>query len=362
MDPLAGWTVAVTADRRAEDQAEMLRARGATVLMAPMLSMGREDEDGLVARTIELLDDPPDLLVGTTAVGMRAWMATAWSRGLGFELIDVLARSSIVARGTKAAGAFLSEGLEVTWRAPGETLSEVLEHLIGLGVDGMRVAVQLHGGQCTWFTDALAGAGAEVVAVSVYHWRPPESEEPGRRLLDAASQGAIDAITFTSPPAASGLARVGGPDLLRHLAIHDVMNVCVGPVTAARAIEVGLSNVVPTAPSRLGPMVRTLTETLAARAHCVELAGMELRVQGSCMSIDGRMERLTTRERALLEVLIGSGGAVLSKRSLSQQAWDDRAEDHTVEVTVNRLRAKLGPAADALQTSNRRGYRLAVAS
>ena len=53
---------------------------------------------------------------------------------------------------------------------------------------------------------------------------------------------------------------------------------------------------------------------------------------------------------------------MLSKRSLSEQAWDDRAGDHTVEVTVNRLRAKLGPAADALQTTNRRGYRLAIAS
>jgi DNA-binding response OmpR family regulator len=35
--------------------------------------------------------------------------------------------------------------------------------------------------------------------------------------------------------------------------------------------------------------------------------------------------------------------------------------EHTVEVTVNRLRNKLGPAAVALETTNRRGYRLAVA-
>jgi len=362
MDSLTGWTVAVTADRRAEDQAEMLRARGATVLMAPMLAMGREDDDDLFVATSGLLDDPPDVLVGTTAVGMRAWIAAAWSQGLGAQLIDVLETSSIIARGTKAAGAFLSEGLEVTWRAPGETLSEVLEHLLGVGVDGRRVAVQLHGGECTWFTDALVAAGADVVSVRVYHWLPPERTEPGRRLLEAAGQGGIDAITFTSPPAASGLAHLGGPTLLRQLTDHAVVSLCVGPVTAARAIEVGFSNVVSTAPSRLGPMVRTLTEVLQSRAHRVELAGNELRVQGSCIAIDGRVERLTPRERALLEVLLGSGGVVLSKRSLSEQAWDDHAEDHTVEVTVNRLRAKLGPAADALQTTNRRGYRLAVAS
>ena len=133
------------------------------------------------------------------------------------------------------------------------------------------------------------------------------------------------------------------------------MSVCVGPVTAARAVEVGLPHVVATSPSRLGPMVRTLTEVLAARAHHVELAGVELRVQGSCLFVGDRVERLTHRERALLEVLLGSRGAVVSKQVLSERAWDDPAGDHTVEVTVNRLRGKLGPAADALETRNRRG-------
>src|SRR5688572_12746613 len=155
VDSLAGWTVAVTADRRAEDQADMLRARGAAVLMAPMLAMGREDDDDLVGCTLDLLDDPPDLLVGTTAVGMRAWLATAWSRGLGSHLVDALDSVTIIARGTKAAGAFLSEGLEVSWRAPGETLSEVLEHLLELGVDGLRVAVQKHGGRSEEHTSEL---------------------------------------------------------------------------------------------------------------------------------------------------------------------------------------------------------------
>jgi uroporphyrinogen-III synthase len=362
MDSLAGWTVAVTAERRADDQADMLRARGATVLMAPMLSSGREDDDELVQCTLELLNDPPDLLVGTTAVGMRAWLATAWSRGLGSPLIEALDAVTIIARGTKAAGAFLSEGLEVTWRAPGETLSEVLEHLLGLGVDGLRIAVQRHGGECSWFSEALEVAGAEVVEVGVYRWLPPASPEPGRRLLDAVAQGSVDAITFTSPPAAAELARLGGTQLLRRLHDQGVVSVCVGPVTAARALEVGLPHVVAASPSRLGPMVRTLTEVLAARAHEVELAGIELRVQGSCLVVGERVERLTPRERSLLEVLIGSRGAVVSKQVLSERAWDDPAGDHTVEVTVNRLRGKLGPAADALETRNRRGYRLAVAS
>jgi DNA-binding response OmpR family regulator len=57
--------------------------------------------------------------------------------------------------------------------------------------------------------------------------------------------------------------------------------------------------------------------------------------------------------------MIDANGAVLSKPSLARAAWSDAVEDHTVEVTVNRLRRKLGPAAVALETSSRRGYRLA---
>jgi uroporphyrinogen-III synthase len=339
----------------------MLKARGANVLMAPMLAMGRDDDDEIVASTLALLVDPPDILVGTTAVGMRAWLASAWSSGLGSQLLEALDSVRIIARGTKAAGAFLSEGVEVSWRAPGETLAEVLEHLLHLGVDGQRIAVQKHGGDCSWFSEALGAAGAEVVEVGVYHWLPPGAPEPGRRLLDAVAQGVVDAVTFTSPPAASALARLGGADLLGRLDDQGVVSVCVGPVTAARAVEVGLPHVVTAAPSRLGPMVRTLAEALAARSHHLELAGVELRVQGSCLLLSDRIERLTPRERALLEVLLGSRGAVVSKRALSQRAWDATADDHTVEVTVNRLRSKLGPAAAALQTSKRRGYRLAVA-
>jgi DNA-binding response OmpR family regulator len=79
------------------------------------------------------------------------------------------------------------------------------------------------------------------------------------------------------------------------------------------------------------------------------------------MAVGDHEVRLTPRERTLLEAMIAAGGAVVSKRALSQLAWSTAVSEHTVEVTVNRLRAKLGPAAVALETTNRRGYRLAVA-
>jgi DNA-binding response OmpR family regulator len=78
------------------------------------------------------------------------------------------------------------------------------------------------------------------------------------------------------------------------------------------------------------------------------------------VAIDGHQVRLTPRERRVLETMLAMEGAVLSKARLASLAWDDAVDDHTVEVAINRLRRKLGPAALALETTNRRGYRIAL--
>ncbi|MFN2506854.1 MAG: winged helix-turn-helix domain-containing protein [Acidimicrobiales bacterium] len=66
---------------------------------------------------------------------------------------------------------------------------------------------------------------------------------------------------------------------------------------------------------------------------------------------------LTGRERAVIAALARRPGAVISKDSLLQEAWEpDRAGLHTVEVTVGRLRQKVQPAGIVVGTARRRGY------
>jgi DNA-binding response OmpR family regulator len=101
-------------------------------------------------------------------------------------------------------------------------------------------------------------------------------------------------------------------------------------------------------------------EHLAERGHTFEVAGTSLRIQGARVAVDGTEARLTPRERRLLDAMLATQGAVLSKERLTALAWDEQVDEHTVEVAVNRLRRKLGPAAAALETTNRRGYRIAI--
>jgi len=361
MDPLAGWTVAVTAERRATEQVAILQSRGVAVLLTPTVRAERVADATLRAPTTAVVDRPPDLWVASSAAGVQGWIAAAWSWGLGPALVRTMRNATILARGASTAGALVGEGFDVDCRTGGDTLTELLDHLRGRGVAGLRVAVLHHGGDMAWFPRALRDLGADVVEVPVYRLGIPDVETGLTRLRDAAERRELDAITFTSQAAARNLAAMGGPDLTEILSTASVVCACIGPVTAAAARDAGLAHVVTAAPSRLGSMIGCLAEHLGARVRCFEIAGEAVRLQGARIVIGEREVRLTPRERTLLEAMVGAGGAVLSKRTLSQLAWAGSVSEHAVEVAVNRLRAKLGPAAVGLETSNRRGYRLAVA-
>lgn len=361
MDPLAGWTVAVTAERRAQEQAALLERRDATVLLVPTVRAERADDITLRSTTAALVERPPDLWVASSAAAVQGWISSVWSWGLGPSVMGTLSNVSVLPRGSSTAGALIGEGLGVDWEAASDTLSGLVDHLAGRGLTGRRVAVLLHGSDMTWFADALRELGADVTELPVYRIGNPETDPGLARLRDAAALRELDAITFTSQAAARNLARRGGPELIDRLVAARVICACIGPLTAQAAVAAGLPGVVVAEPSRLGALIGLLAEHLGRRAREFEMAGLPVRLQGARLAIDGQQVRLTPRERTLLEAMAAAGGAVMSKRTLSQLAWATAVSEHTVEVTVNRLRAKLGPAATALETSNRRGYRLAVA-
>ncbi len=358
MDLLAGWTIAVTADRRASEQADLLQRRGAEVLLTPTVTTTPADDAVTAAATRRLLAGPVDVIVVTTGTGLRSWVAMAGSWGLGGELLDLLASTEVWARGAKAEGALIGEGIDRTVHQPGETLADLLDALLARGVHGARIAVQRHGGDQQPFIDALVEAGADVLEVPVYQVTGAVSPSAAARLATVIGDGQLDAITFTSAMAVRALATV--PALVTALVEAQVVCACVGPVTAAAAESVGFPHLVVPATYRIGSMLRALGDEMASRGTSFAVDGVQVRHQGNRVAVDAEIVRLTPRERRLLDVMLDTGGAVLSKDRLAATAWDEPVDGHTVEVTVNRLRRKLGPAAAAVETTNRRGYRIAV--
>ena len=92
----------------------------------------------------------------------------------------------------------------------------------------------------------------------------------------------------------------------------------------------------------------------------LHLANHTVVVAGSTLTIDaGAATRLPERERDLLAALAERPGAVVSKRALLRRVWGPGENDeHVVEVTMARLRQRLGVAGVGIETVIRRGYRL----
>ncbi|MER7492697.1 uroporphyrinogen-III synthase [Streptomyces pharetrae] len=361
--PLAGFTVGVTAARRADELGALLQRRGAAVLHAPALRIvPLSDDSELLSATKDLLDRVPDVVVATTAIGFRGWVEAADGWGLGEPLLERLRGVELLARGPKVKGAIRAAGLTEEWSPSSESMAEVLDRLLEEGVDGRRIAVQLHGEPLPGFVESLRAAGAEVVGVPVYRWMPPEDLSPVDRLLDAAVSRGVDAVTFTSAPAAQSLlnrAEERGllPDLLTALH-HDVLPACVGPVTALPLQAHGVETVQPER-FRLGPLVQLLCQELPARARSLPIAGHRVEIRGHAVLVDGVLRPVPPAGMSLLRALSRRPGWVVARADLLRALPGAGRDEHAVETAMARLRTALG-APKLIQTVVKRGYRLAL--
>ena len=361
--PLQGFTVGVTAARRADELGAMLERRGAAVQHGPALRIvPLADDTKLLAATRELVERPPDITVATTGIGFRGWIDAARGWGCGDELLSALGSGELIARGPKARGAIRASGLADAWSPPSESSAEVLDHLLERGVEGVRIAVQLHGEPLPDVVEALCVAGAEVVEVPVYRWMPPADITPLDRLIDAVLGGCIDVVAFTSAPAAASLlARArhrGVVDELMLALRGPVLALCVGPVTAAPLEAVDIPTVQPQR-SRLGAMVRRLETEMPARARRLPVAGHWLELRGQAVLVDGELRMVAPAGMAMLRALARRPGRVVTRAELLDALPGSSADEHAVESAMTRLRAALGEAR-LVQTVVKRGYRLAL--
>jgi uroporphyrinogen-III synthase len=269
-----------------------------------------------------------------------------------------------VTRGPKAVGALVTAGFEVAWNAPNARYDDIIAMLAEREVVGLRIGVQLDGADAPDLCRAIAGLGAEVVPIPVYRWSLPEDPGPAERLIRATCDGRIDGLTFTARPAVENFLaiaeQVGALDDLGEALRAGTACFCVGPVCATGFRDTGFPDPIVPERTRLGAMVQLITSHLSGRAQELTLAGVPVRVQGRVVAVNGGASQpLTDRERSVLAVLIERPGVVHSKRALLSRVWGPgETDEHVVEVTVGRLRGRLGTAGAGIETIIRRGYRV----
>lgn len=362
--PLAGYRIGVTASRKVEEQVGLLERRGASVEWAPALSLepNHVNEDDLRTATLGVLAEPVDIFVATTGIGVRQWFAAAEGWGLLPDLLAQLERAEILARGPKSVGALRRNGLRELWSPESECFEDVLAHLRGRDLSGVRIVVQEHGQSLSVVAHALRRQGAEVRVVTVYRVAGATDPAPMFRLIDLVADRKLDAVTFTSAPAVASLMELAGAVGRRDEVVAafqaDVVAVSVGPVTAAAFELWGVPTVFPER-SRLAAMVKLLETELPSRREgtALEVAGHTLLLHGDRVHLDGVVVPLSAAPLAVLHALAVNPGHVVSRRELLSALPNGQASsEHAVEMAVARLRAAIGTR--LVQTVVKRGYRL----
>jgi uroporphyrinogen-III synthase len=366
---LAGYRVAVTSARRARELCELLHRHGATVVRAAAITMvALSDDDELRRNTEALMTSRPDIVIATTVIGFRGWIAAAQGWGLAERLIAALSGARIVARGPKAAGAVRATGLQEEWSPESDSSQEVSQYLRKSGIGGCRIAVQLHGASDNWdpvpeFVDELRSAGAEVIPIRVYRWKPAPLGGEFDQLIRQIAQREFDAVSFTSAPAVAATLmraadlRISGQllDALR----SDVRAMCVGPVTAQPLVRLDEPTSWPER-MRLGALARHIVEELPVlRSRTLQAAGHRIELRGSCVLVDDAVQTLSPAAMAILRTLAHRPGFVVARSELLRALPGSVSDHHAVDSAVLRLRKALGDRR-IVATVVKRGYRLAI--
>ncbi|HEV2053726.1 MAG TPA: uroporphyrinogen-III synthase [Methylomirabilota bacterium] len=232
--PLRGRVVVVTRPRaQAQAFAGLLEAAGARVLLVPTIAIEPPASWEPLDRALERLDDYR-WAVFTSVNGVEMTRRRLEEKGRG---ADALRGRRLAAIGPATAEALHVMGLEAEV-VPEEYVAEALaERLRALIRPGERVLLARAAEARDVLVTLLEAAGARVDEVPAYRTRP--AAEDAGELRVALGEGRVDVVTFTSSSTVRHFAELfpgeSLPGLLRGVAVA-----CIGPVTRATALVLGL--------------------------------------------------------------------------------------------------------------------------
>ncbi|MEK3675349.1 uroporphyrinogen-III synthase [Paenibacillus sp. FSL R10-2771] len=266
-EQLKGITIALAGPRKAEEMAKLIQNMGGTALHRPAQGTSFLDDaalrDGLTAWT----DQPPDLAVLTTGMGLDALFEMAAKLELADRFLEVLSASPIAARGYKTVNALKKRGLEPVVRDDDGSTKGLIRGLQDWDLQGKRVRLQLHGESAPHLVQWLEQAGAEVSWVQPYRYTQPE---PGALalLLADITEGRVNAVAFTSAPQFRFLAQYareqGRLEELVQALEDKVLAVSVGRLTSEALKEEGVKRIIMPEHERMGSMFVELGRYIAA--------------------------------------------------------------------------------------------------
>lgn len=246
---LEGATVWVTGKRKGEAMARILEGHGSRTTLVPTLET-RVDEDPVwrARQARKAAESGLGAAVFLTGIGGRLLFEAADEAGVLERLKEVLEGAFVAARGPKARSALRSAGVRIDEEPEGATAAGILEILTRRRerAEGSRVLVQRHGRPERELEEGVRDLGGRLVTLDLYRYAPPPDIPALRRALEGCREGELDAVVFTSPPAARGLVaaatETGQADAFRRASREGLIVAAVGGSTASalesRGVEV----------------------------------------------------------------------------------------------------------------------------
>lgn len=242
--PLKGKTILITRARAQSAEMTMrLEQLGATVIHCPTIEIVEPVSWAALDAAINELNTY-DWLVFTSANG-----AEFFFRRLGQKRHDYassMGNMVVCAIGPATAKAIEKSDIPVNVIAEDSkaegALAAIVEHAGGADrIPGLRFLIPRARIAREVLPVELRNLGAYVNAVEAYRTARPEADPGG--IICLFKEGAVDAITFTSSSTVSNFAALVGLGDLSTL-LRGTIVACIGPVTAATALDYGLADVV----------------------------------------------------------------------------------------------------------------------
>lgn len=281
---LAGLRIVVTGSRRATELARLIMNFGGIPHIVP--TIGIEINQGvsgeIEAFISKIVREKMDYIIFMTGPGVYSLMFAAKCLGLERKLVESLNQVVVICRSFKSKYALSNHGVK-TDAVPEENTGEGIAKLMkNYAVDNKNVAIVWHGSHSAVLSDELFKSGAHVLECSIYSYSP-ELKESGAKILRTMgfdyktpeeakvvevikeiSKGFIDAITFTSPPAAHEIFRIAEKYQLKEslqISLNKyVIVVAVGPSTGKALAEKGVNVDVMPKVYKMGTMVKALSD------------------------------------------------------------------------------------------------------
>lgn len=111
---------------------------------------------------------------------------------------------------------------------------------------------------------------------------------------------------------------------------------------------------------RVRNILRRTRTKVTERRNVIEIGTVEIDKDAHTVTMDGQPVDLTATEYKLLVTLADRRGRVQSRAQLLEIVWESAPDiqTRTVDMHVQRLRAKLGPSGEMIETVRGFGYRL----